>query len=424
MSRTTRLAVAVFLASALSATLCAVALAAPGDLDSTFSADGKVTTNFTRGADFADDVALQADGKIVAAGRASGRGGFGTFALVRYNPDGTLDTTFSGDGKRTTNFTRGEDSAFGVAIQADGKIVSVGEAGGAGGRFALARYNTDGTLDTSFGGDGKVTTNFTRREDLAIGVAIRADGRIVAAGTANFFRFALARYNTNGTLDTTFGGDGKVTTNFRNGVDVAAGVGLQADGKIVAGGSASGFGRFSRFAMARYNTNGSLDASFSGDGKVTTDFARGDDIADAVAIQPDGRIVAAGTANFLRFALARYNANGTLDTTFGGDGKLTTNFTRGGDVARDVALQADGKIVAAGDAGFFGGFRARFALARYNPTGARDTTFSGDGKVTTSFSKGFDSAAGVAIQADGNIVAAGRAGGSGGRFALTRFLGN
>ena len=184
-----------------------------------------------------------------------------------------------------------------MAIQADGKIVVVGTAGRA--KFALARYNSDGTLDASFGVNGKVMTDFTHGGRLAYGVAIQADGRIVVVGqrgpTATEVRtkFALARYNSDGTLDATFGGDGKVMTGFTSGCDRANGVAIQADGKIVAVGTARADLRH-KFALARYNSDGTLDATFGGDGKVMTDFTAGWDGASGVAIQADGRIVAAG----------------------------------------------------------------------------------------------------------------------------------
>jgi uncharacterized delta-60 repeat protein len=421
-----RTRVVVVFACALIVTSASPAYAAPGDLDTSFGGDGKVITNFTRRFDAAAAVAIQADGKIVTAGGA----GFSNtkFALARYNTDGTLDTTFGGDGRVTTNFTAVEDSASGVAIEADGKIVAAGGTAGRGGRFALARYNTDGTLDTTFGGgDGKVITNFTSEFDAAHAVAIQADGNVVAGGEAAG-RFALARYNTDGTLDTTFGGgDGKVTTNFTARYDAARGVAIQAEGKIVAAGGAA---NFQRFALARYNTDGTLDTSFGGDGKVTTNFTAREDAAADVVVRPNGKIIATGGSGGgegedvfnTRFALARYNPDGDLDTSFGGDGKVTTNFTAREDDASGVAVQANGKIVTAGRAGGLRG-ETKFALARYNANGTLDTTFGGDGKVTTNITAYRDGANGVAIQSDGKIVAAGGAGGRGGRFALARYLG-
>jgi uncharacterized delta-60 repeat protein len=250
--------------------------------------------------DAANAVAIQTDGKLVAAG-SSNSGDFRfKFALARYNPDGTLDTTFGGDGKVTTRFaTTSFGEAFGVAIQDDGKIVAVGSSYLTHAKFALARYNPNGTLDTSFGGDGKVTTAFAARSDAeAFGVAIQDDGKIVAAGDSflqDRSKFALARYNPNGTLDTTFGGDGKVTTRFATRGDAEAfGVAIQDDGKIVAGGDS--IVSHGKFALARYNLNGTLDATFDGDGKVTTAFAtRSDAEASGVALQDDGKIVVGGS---------------------------------------------------------------------------------------------------------------------------------
>jgi uncharacterized delta-60 repeat protein len=175
------------------------------------------------------------------------------------------------------------------------------------------------------------------------------------------------------------------------------------------------------FALARYNPNGSLDPTFSGDGKQTTNFGRFDG-AGAMAIQPDGKIVAAGGALDGDFGLARYKPNGALDPTFSGDGMQTTDFGGGFDGARGVALQGDGKIVAAGCACPNDVNARDFALARYNPNGALDPTFSGDGKLTTDFGASDDAADAVALQTDGKIVAVGH-GGPGGDFALARYLG-
>jgi uncharacterized delta-60 repeat protein len=400
--------------------LPSAAAAQAGALDASFGGDGKVTTDLTSRYDYALGLIVQADGKLVVAGPASGSGG--RFALVRYADDGSLDDTFSSDGKVFTNFTPGDDVASDLALQTDGKLVA---AGWAGARFALARYNGDGTLDASFGGDGKVTTNFTPRDDFAISIAIQTDGKIVAAGGAggSGVRFAAARYNDDGSLDTGFGGDGKVTTDFTAGYDYADAVALQADGRVVVAGTARYFNRNARFALVRYAADGTRDATFSGDGKLTTNLTARFDGAFAVAIQSaDQKIVAAGQAR-LNLALLRYNPDGTLDDTFSGDGVTTTNFTDGLDYADDVALAADGKIVAAGTANWFGR-NPRFALARYDGDGTLDTAFGGDGKVVTNFTPSFDGVFDVEIQpADGKIVAAGAAGRHGAKFAVARYLG-
>ena len=399
--------------------LASPAVAAAGDLDTSFGGDGKVTTDFG-GSGGASEVAIQPDGKIVAAGSAGG-----DFALARYHRDGSLDTSFDGDGKVTTDFG-GSGGAAGVAIQPDGKIVA---AGSAGGDFALARYHRDGSLDTSFDGDGRVTTDFGGVLEVATGVAIQPNGKIVAAGpTGAVDDFALARYNRDGSLDTSFDGDGKVTTDFGSSFEAALGVAIRPNGEIVAVGFG---GATDDFALARYNRDGSLDTSFDGDGKVTTDFGFigpfGDpvhtiDVATGVAIQSNGNIVAAGSRLGFgyEFAMARYNGDGSLDTDFGFGGKVTTNGEL--DNAFGVAIQLDGKIVAAGTPTGFGEDGPSWALARYNRDGSLDTSFDGDGQVTTDFEGAGESANGVTIQPNGRIVVAG-SGGAGFGFALARYLG-
>jgi uncharacterized delta-60 repeat protein len=343
---------------------------------------------------------------------------------------GDLDPTFDGDGRVTTNFLP-VDEARGVAIQADGKIVAAGVAicppclaPFTPHLFALARYNRDGSLDLTFDGDGTVITDFDAREDEAFAVAIQADGKIVAAGSAfgpDAQDFALARYNPDGSLDTTFDGDGMVTSDFAGGNDRARAVAIQSDGKIVAAGVAFSSACLpcngaptDNFGLARYNPDGSSDLTFGFGGRQVTNFASyGRDEARGVAIQTDGKIVAAGvaicdpcvpTVILHDFALARYNPEGTLDTTFGGDGTVTTAFEIQ-DEAWGTALQRDGKIVAAGHATLSSGARL-FALARYATDGSLDPAFDGDGKVTTQFAED-DEARAVTIQRDGKIVAAG-----------------
>ena len=338
---------------------------APGDLDTAFGGDGKVTTDLTRHGGLANAVAIQADGKIVAAGHSLGPKP--KFALARFRVNGTLNITFGGDGTVTTTIGGDGAVANAVAIQADGKIVAAGQSFGSNPEFALARYNGDGTLDTTFGTDGKVTTDFTGVGDVANAVAIQADGKIVAAGTGSGSP-ELARYDAAGTLDPTFGNEGRVVTDFSGFASfLAYAVAIQADGKIVAAGEHFECfidGCESGFLLLRYNTDGSLDTTFGGDG-VTGGFPGW---ANAVAIQVDGRIVAAGEwlnpPNDPRFAVLRYKTDGTLDQSFGKRGWVLTDFTRGTDVAQGVAIQADGKIVAAGGSAVFGP-NPKFALARY-----------------------------------------------------------
>jgi uncharacterized delta-60 repeat protein len=390
------------------AALPGAAAAGPGALDPSFGIGGEVTTDFG-GFDVAQAVAVQSDGKIVAVGSSGG-----DFALARYNADGSLDSGFGSGGKVTTDFG-GFDAGSATVIQPDGRIVAAGRTGG--GDFALARYNANGSLDPTFGIGGKVTTDFGGF-DGALGVALQADGRIVAAGGGGpASDFVVARYNGDGTLDSSFGSGGIVTTDLGP-FEAATAVVVQIDGKIVATGSTSS----GNFALVRYTANGSLDGSFGSGGIVTTNFGFSSAFGGALVIQSDGKIVAAGRAG-TDFLVVRYNANGSVDTSFGSGGVVTTDF--GGvifDAAFGVALQSNGKIVAAGSLFNSFGSSADFALARYNPNGSLDASFGSGGKVTTDFG-GFDVAFGVALQADGKIVAAGQ-GGPGSDFALARYEGD
>jgi uncharacterized delta-60 repeat protein len=415
---------------ALASALSPAALAVAGQLDSSFNGNGKAMTHFRGGDNYARDVALQPDGRIVVVGQVLQPSGLqpSKIALVRFNTNGTLDISFGGDGKVRTVITHYDDGEA-VVIQPNGKIVVVGRGAGNGGRFLLVRYRPSGRLDKTFSGDGVKLTNFTNGDDIAFAVALQGDGKIIVAGAARGFNagasFAIARYKRHGRLDRSFGSDGRVQTNFTILTDQARDVAIQPDGKIVAAGAAAMFANNaeSGFALARYNTDGTLDSSFDADGKVTVGFdggsggAGGSGWAAGVAIQDDGKIVAAGPDDG-DFALARLEIDGTPDAGFGSAGKVLTGFSGFAGAYGGLALQPDGKIVAAGTGRDF----LRFALARYETDGSLDSTFSGDGKVVTHFVCCDTGAQGVAIQANGKIVAAGDQGESA-SFAVARYLG-
>ena len=407
--------------------------AADGDLDPTFGSGGKVTTDFSGRSNSASAIALQSDGKIVVAGDALTATGPPDIAVARYNSDGSLDSSFGAGGRVTTDFAGRSDNGTSIAVQPDGKILVAGGADFAATQFdfALVRYNPNGSLDSTFGSGGKVNTDFNGGLDAASAIALQGDGRIVLAGfaTAGDPHMALARYNSNGTLDTTFGTGGKVITNINGTRDFASAVAIQSDGKIVAGGSTvDSIFSFVTFALARYNADGSLDSTFGSGGKVTTKVVFGDGEDDEIfglAIQPDGRILAAGRANFAQdFGLVRYQTNGALDTAFGTSGVVTTDFNGSIDRAFGMALQNDGKIVLAGAANLTTGSTGDFGLARYNPNGSLDSTFGAGGKVITDFGGNVDIARGVVLQSDNRIVAAGSTIGNPGTgdFALARYL--
>jgi uncharacterized delta-60 repeat protein len=321
---------------------------------------------------------------------------------------GGMDNGFGTGGKATVAFDLGgnfDDEARSIALQPDGKMVLAGSAqtGPSSYTFAVARLTPTGQLDTGFNGAGKQTIAFgLGQSDRALGLAVQADGKIVVAGTAqtaNGYDFAVARLTSTGQPDTTFNGTGKQVVSFGLGGDnddEATGVVLQPDGKIVVVGFAQVLANYKTFALARINANGSLDTTFNHSGKLAFSFSGGAGIDEAhgVAIQPDGKIVVVGFTQVnganTDFAMARLNADGTFDLSFNNNGHQVVPFDLGGgrkDVGRAVALQADGKIVVAGAAERLAP-NYDFAVVRLLPNGALDSTFSGTGKTTIAFDLG------------------------------------
>jgi uncharacterized delta-60 repeat protein len=392
------------------------ARAAPGDLDPSFSGNGKVALHQD-----VEAVAVQADGRVVVGG-----GYDNAFVLTRFNSDGSRDGSFGDHGAVVTPFRTGKGcfaDANAVLIQpADEKILAIGYSYCANGWFALARYNPDGSLDKTFGGDGKVMTRFFGRDGRpdsadANAAALQSDGRILATGRGPGGTFAVARYNPSGTLDTAFGGDGRVVTRFIPADDEARGVAVQANGRIVVvGNEDTGYPDNQRGVMARYLPNGHLDASFGAGGKLQMQLGPtwqrvGE--AHAVTIQPDRRIVVVGD-----FAIVRYLPHGHLDSTFRGKGWVSTGYQTGHMYEPyAVVIQPDGRIVVGGSTQAPG-----FVLARYGPLGKLDATFGKSGMVTLVVPQrvGYAWICSLALQTDGNIVA----GGDAATGMVMRFLGN
>ncbi len=406
----------------------ALALAAEGDLDAGFGSGGTVITPIGTSTDEAHAMAIDSQGRIVTAGQSINGTALDDFALARYEENGSLDAGFGSAGEVTTGFgTKTDDLGRGVAIDSQGRIVAVGSSNdGLGGPsdFAVARFTSTGSPDGGFAGAGKVLTSVRSGDDAAAAVAIDSQDRVVVAGrSSNGLNddIAVVRYRTDGTLDTSFGGTGKVTTPVGSGLDRANAVAIDSQGRIVVAGPTFN-GTKDNFAVVRYRADGGLDTTFTGTGKVTTSIsASGFDRANAVAIDAQGRIVVAGqTFNGADddFALVRYNPNGTLDTTFNGTGKVTTAIGNGDDEANSVAIDQQGRIVAGG--AVFNP-NADFGVARYNADGALDTSFNGVGKVTTSLTAGNDRIRGLAIDQRDRVVAAGDTGND---FALARYIGD
>ncbi len=389
--------------------------AAPGDLDTTFSTDGKVTTDIGT-TDAGRAVAVQSDGKIVVAGFAQVSGTY-EFAVVRYGTDGTLDSSFSSDGIATIDVSSGHDLAYAIAIQTDGMIV-IGGATGVGGantEFGLVRLTSSGTLDTGFSIDGKIEFGVGSGDDVLTGLAIASDGDIVAVGygsNGSNFDLAVARLTSAGVLDTAFDTDGKVLVPVGAGADYGHAVAIASDGDIVVSGVAHN-GSDDDVAVVRLTSAGALDAAFDSDGKVTVAVGSGDDVGRAVAIASDGDIVVAGTSHNGSdedMAVVRLTSAGALDTAFDSDGKVTVAVGSGDDEARGIALLADGGIVIAGES--HNGSNDDIAVARLTAAGAMDTAFSTDGKVTVAVGSGADAGYAVAISSSSQVVVAGTSAGS------------
>ncbi len=342
---------------------------------------------------------------------------------------GNLDTTFgSGTGKIITAIGSGEDTARALAVQPDGKIVVAGSCSNRSDNdFCLARYDANGVLDATFGSTGKVITAIGASDDYADALAIQPDGKIVVAGYCSISGnndFCLARYLASGALDSSFGTTGKVITAIGPDYDNASAIALQPDGKIVVAGYCFN-GSNTDFCLARYLASGALDTSFNSTGKVVTTIGAATDVASALALQPDGKIVVAGycfNGSNTDFCLARYLASGTLDTSFNTTGTVITAIGASDDYATSLALQPDGKIVLAGYCS--NGSNNDFCIARYLPSGALDTSLNSTGKVITAIGAGNDYASAIAQQPDGKIVVAGTcSNGSNNDFCVARYEG-
>jgi len=404
---------------------------AAGALDSSFGTGGIVQTNLS-GHDRAQEVAIQPDGKLVVAGYV---GGSSNWAVARYNTNGSLDTGFGLNGWVQTDLGGSTEQARAIVIQSNGKIVVAGDttAGGNGFNFALARYNANGSLDTAFGNGGIVITDLGPEDDGLWDVALQADGRIVVAGLTRNMpgggNFAVARYTSFGSLDTTFGSGGVAVTDFLGFNDIAFNVVILPNNKIVVAGNAlQAIGNGQDFGVVRYNPDGSLDQTFGTTGKVMTDFG-GSNEPHALAHQPDGKLVVggwmtAGQDNW-DWALVRYLSNGSLDSTFGNGGKITLAFGNSFDGIDTLAIQPNGQILAAGykSSGTIASFD--LALARFNSDGTLDTEFATNGKFTLDVLGGEDRFWNLAVQPDRRIIAVGNAFNGGDQdFLIARFLGD
>lgn len=406
------------------------AISAQDELDPSFGAGGKVMTDFFGNNDQVNGIAIQGDGKIVAVGYVQRNPTTTVLGIARYNADGTLDSSFGTGGKVTGDVLGIGFGPVAVALQSNGKIV----VGGASldffngpSHFEVARFNADGSLDVSFGYQGRVVTPMSNFGDGANAVAIQPDGKIVAAGRmvdtyhASVRRYcAMVRYNTDGSLDSTFGSAGKV----RGSLGDLQSVAIQPDGRIVAAGVMEGpISAPARLGVWRYNSAGAYDGGFDGFSIIGADPNLKYYAAMGLVLEPGGKIILAGFAGngvTSYFGLIRLTSTFDLDPSFGAEGLVTTDLSPLSVGANAVGLQPDGRIVAAGYA------RSTeqsgdFAVARYNPDGSADLSFGNNGRVTTSFGS-LSSAQALAVQPDGKVVVAGYGAGDLSQdFALARY---
>jgi uncharacterized delta-60 repeat protein len=380
-------------------------MAHPGDLDTTFGNGGKKTVNFG-GTDIATAVLVQPNGRVIAAG---GGGPASSLCVVRLrSANGTLDPTFGSGGKRVVDFGTDDESVYGAALQPDGKIVLAGDS-----RLqpAVVRLKANGALDTSFDGDGRKLLSWG-----AIGrvtaVVVAPNGKLLLGGFSGpeGGDIKVARLNANGGFDTTFGAGGIATVDF-GGTEYGEAIARQADGRILVAGRSSVGGA----VVARLRATGVLDPDFGSAGLVTLP---GGGSLSAVLVQPDRNIVVAGNASgSATMTVTRLKPDGSLDATFGNAGTTTVAFGSLANPLGGAVRQANGKIVIAG----YTQDGEDVAVARLNANGSLDAAFGTAGKATVDFGAAtFGNA--VALAPNGRIVVAGQKTG-GDDFAVARLLG-
>lgn len=340
-----------------------------GTLDTTFGDLGRTILDLG-GADYAYALDFQVGGKIVLAGE-SDTAGKSRIALARFNGNGKVDATFGGgDGFVLTSFGKDQQAANAVIVTPDDKIVAAGStSGGVNARSAIVRYGLGGRLDPSFGGDGRVSFDLSNSDEQFEAISWD-EGHYVLAGYAEVNltpAFSVADVTTNGKLNTEFSQNGFTTTNVTNGADVGYDMIQQGDGKIVVAGRVSNSGR-DDWGIVRYLPKGGIDRTWGSSGKVITSFGKSFDVAYGIALQTNGKIVVAGrvhrTITGSDFGVVRYNSDGSVNLPFGTNGKAITDFAAEDDGARDVVIRdSNGKILVIGDA-TKNGVR-RMALARY-----------------------------------------------------------
>ena len=392
-----------------------------GSFDTTFDTDGKTTYCFALGVSYSSlDAGIQSSGKIVTYSTNYNSVGA---SLTRWNTNGSIDNAFGVNG--LVNFTNtspfhGNQGyyPYRMVIQSDDRILIMGTQQGNlyPNAYWVVRLLPDGALDTSFNGTGYLDLLFGTQQDRGTCIALQPDGKILVGGTSGNTAqyFTMARLNSNGTLDNSFGTAGKVQTPFAGEESFAQSIAVQTDGKILLGGYTVNIPHAKDFALIRYNANGSIDTGFGTNGKVVTTISDNSDLITSLIVQPDGKIIAGGfssSENNPWMCMVRYLANGAVDNTFGVNGIVinTDDNSRNCSIARQV----DGKIVMGGC--YDGSF---FLVIRYTTNGTKDTTFGTNGVVNPSIGA-YGYASKVIIQPDNKIVACGVTADAGGQACAT-----
>jgi len=410
---------------ALLFSLTTAVFAQPGTLDATFGNGGIVSTQISTSYNFGNAMTIQADGKIVVVGQSRVSGKY-NMSIVRYNPDGTLDDTFDSDGMLIIEAATVNNFANKVMIQSDNKIVIAGHSfNGSSADMVVVRLNPDGSIDNTFGTNGIATIDFAGANDLAESATLQADGKILLGGHSAD-NFSVVRLKTDGSLDSTFGLNGLAKIIFATGSSYIKDIIVQSDGKILTAGFASGTGAFT-FALARFKTDGSLDSTFGTNGMVYYDFGSGDNFGLAVREKSDGKILIAGNTFIsspplvYKQAVMQLNADGSKDNSFGTNGIARAGIANEECYANGLAIQPDGKIILAGYN--TDGSTDDFILSRFNPDGSLDLTFGNNG-LAVKYQIGGEGKA-IELLSDGKILVAGNTyTSSASNFALVRYNGD
>lgn len=409
----------------LSLTFCGTAFSQAGSLDPTFGADGTVSVAISSVDNEGDAVAIQSDGKIIVAG-TSGPGNNLQMTVIRYNADGTMDSSFGENGFTVINPGNGQSFIKGASVQNDGKIVLAGYTWSSSfsGDFIVVRLNEDGSFDNSFGENGLVVVD-SGMSEVSSSMEIQADGKILVAGDQND-KFAVARFNTDGSMDTDFGNEGWAVVQVGGVWSWARDITIQQDGKILLGGYSLDNGN--RMAAVRLNTDGTPDGDFGNGGIVNFNVGQGNDFADGIAVQEDGKILLGGhkwvSNQPLRhdFVVVRLNTDGSFDSSYGTGGVASANIVNGGNYTASMTVQEDGKAIIAGNTEDEGDWDV--AMVRFNTDGTLDSSFGDGGKVSTDIHGGPDVGNAVAVQADGRIVLVGTTVDDVPEFLVARYLGD